>query len=106
MRKPTISFRHFDSTGPLSVYWYPGPYGDAVEAIRGSGPEAPKGVDGRSSDNGMILARLGWQPSRPLREGIEKTYAWIYDQYAARGEAAAAAGVTRLPKAWKSNSTG
>ena len=37
MRKPTISFRHFDGSGPLSVYWYPGPYGDAVEAIRGSG---------------------------------------------------------------------
>ena len=37
MRKRTISFRHFDGSGPLSVYWYPGPYGDAVEAIRGSG---------------------------------------------------------------------
>jgi len=47
-------------------------------------PEAPKGVDGRSSDNSMILARLGWQPSTPLRAGIEKTYAWIYDQYVAR----------------------
>jgi GDP-D-mannose 3',5'-epimerase len=47
-------------------------------------PEAPKGVDGRSSDNSLILARLGWQPSTPLRGGIEKTYAWIYDQYVER----------------------
>jgi nucleoside-diphosphate-sugar epimerase len=47
-------------------------------------PDAPKGVDGRSSDNGMILARLGWQPATPLRQGLEPTYAWIYDQYVAR----------------------
>jgi hypothetical protein len=37
MKKPTISFRHFGGSGPLSVYWYPGPYGDAVEAKDGSG---------------------------------------------------------------------
>ena len=37
MKKPMISFRHFDGSGPLSVYWYPGPYGDAVEAVCGSG---------------------------------------------------------------------
>ena len=37
MKKPSISFRPFDGSGPLSVYWYPGPYGDAVEAVRGSG---------------------------------------------------------------------
>ncbi len=46
--------------------------------------DAPKGVDGRSSDNSLIQARLGWQPSTPLRAGIEKTYAWIYDQCVAR----------------------
>ena len=37
MRKPTISFRHFGGSGPLSVYWHPGPYGDELEASRGSG---------------------------------------------------------------------
>ena len=37
MKKPTVSFRHFGSSGPLSVYWYPGPYGDAVEAKDGAG---------------------------------------------------------------------
>ena len=37
MKKPTVSFRHFGGSGPLSVYWYRGPYGDAVEAKSGSG---------------------------------------------------------------------
>jgi hypothetical protein len=37
MKQPKISFRHFGGSGPLSVYWYPGPYGDAVEATQGKG---------------------------------------------------------------------
>lgn len=37
MKRPTISFRHFGGSGPLSAYWYPGPYGDAVEATQGKG---------------------------------------------------------------------
>ncbi len=41
---------------------------------------APKGVRGRSSDNTVIRARLNWAPSIRLRDGMEKTYAWIYDQ--------------------------
>jgi nucleoside-diphosphate-sugar epimerase len=44
---------------------------------------APKGVRGRNSDNTMIQERLGWEPSISLREGLEKTYAWIFDQAAA-----------------------
>jgi GDP-D-mannose 3',5'-epimerase len=44
---------------------------------------APKGVRGRSSDNTLIKARLGWAPSIRLRDGMEKTYAWIYDQMVA-----------------------
>jgi nucleoside-diphosphate-sugar epimerase len=40
----------------------------------------PQGVRGRNSDNRLIRERLGWQPSRPLREGMEKTYAWISAQ--------------------------
>ena len=38
---------------------------------------APKGVNGRNSDNTMILQRLDWQPSIRLRDGLEKTYKWI-----------------------------
>jgi nucleoside-diphosphate-sugar epimerase len=45
---------------------------------------APKGVNGRNSDNTMILDRLGWEPSTRLRDGLEKTYRWIHDEFAAK----------------------
>ena len=45
--------------------------------------DAPKGVRGRNSDNTRIRERLGWEPSTPLAEGMEKTYAWIYDELVA-----------------------
>ncbi len=45
---------------------------------------APKGVTGRNSDNTLIRKYLGWEPSIPLRIGLEKTYRWIYDEYVAR----------------------
>jgi GDP-D-mannose 3',5'-epimerase len=50
---------------------------------------APKGVNGRNSDNTLIQKYLGWEPSISLRDGLAKTYAWIYDQYQLRerGEA-------------------
>ena len=41
---------------------------------------APKGVNGRNSDNTLIRKYLGWEPGVRLRDGLEKTYAWIYDQ--------------------------
>lgn len=40
----------------------------------------PLGVRGRNSDNRLIAQKLGWKPSRPLREGLEKTYNWIAAQ--------------------------
>jgi GDP-D-mannose 3', 5'-epimerase len=40
----------------------------------------PLGVRGRNSDNRLIRERLKWSPSRPLREGLEKTYGWIESQ--------------------------
>jgi nucleoside-diphosphate-sugar epimerase len=42
---------------------------------------APKGVNGRNSDNTMIRAALGWEPSIKLRDGMERTYRWIEDEY-------------------------
>jgi GDP-D-mannose 3', 5'-epimerase len=45
---------------------------------------APRGVNGRNSDNTRIKQYLNWEPNIPLRVGLEKTYAWIYDQYVAR----------------------
>jgi GDP-D-mannose 3',5'-epimerase len=44
---------------------------------------APKGVKGRNSDNTRIQEIMGWQPSISLREGMEKTYRWIYDKMSA-----------------------
>jgi nucleoside-diphosphate-sugar epimerase len=46
--------------------------------------DAPKGVAGRNSDNTFIQQVLNWEPSTPLRTGMEKTYAWIKQQYADR----------------------
>jgi GDP-D-mannose 3',5'-epimerase len=40
----------------------------------------PLGVRGRNSDNRLIREKLSWAPSRPLREGLEKTYWWIREQ--------------------------
>ena len=39
--------------------------------------DAPKGVNGRNSDNSKILEYLGWEPSIRLRSGLERTYQWI-----------------------------
>jgi len=45
---------------------------------------APKGVNGRNSDNTLIKKLLGWAPPTRLRDGMEKTYRWIYDEYVAK----------------------
>ena len=42
--------------------------------------DGPLGVRGRNSDNKLIQEKLGWKPSRPLRDGLEKTYRWIQQQ--------------------------
>ena len=59
---------------------------DIVEEIAGItlkrryNRDAPKGVRGRNSDNTLIKQKLGWAPSIPLREGMQKTYRWIHDE--------------------------
>ncbi len=42
--------------------------------------DAPKGVNGRNSDNTKILKELGWEPSIRLKDGMAKTYQWIEEQ--------------------------
>jgi GDP-D-mannose 3', 5'-epimerase len=42
--------------------------------------DAPKGVNGRNSDNTLIKKYLGWEPNISLRNGLEATYRWIYQQ--------------------------
>jgi GDP-D-mannose 3',5'-epimerase len=61
---------------------------DLVEGIAGIklqrsyNLKAPKGVNGRNSDNTLIKRVFDWEPSTKLRAGLEKTYAWIHDQIA------------------------
>jgi GDP-D-mannose 3', 5'-epimerase len=60
---------------------------DIVEDIAGIKLErhynlsAPKGVNGRNSDNTLIQKLMGWEPGIKLKEGMKKTYDWIYDEY-------------------------
>ena len=42
----------------------------------------PEGVRGRTSDNRLIRARLGWDPALDLRAGMARTYDWIAAQVA------------------------
>ncbi len=51
-----------------------------VKLKRSYNLKAPKGVNGRNSDNTLIKNYLGWEPGIRLREGLEKTYGWIYDK--------------------------
>ena len=51
-----------------------------VRLVRRYDVAAPKGVNGRNSDNTRILALLGWEPSTRLRDGLETTYRWICDE--------------------------
>jgi nucleoside-diphosphate-sugar epimerase len=45
--------------------------------------DAPRGVRGRNSDNTKITRELDWAPATELRDGMAKTYAWIYDRMTA-----------------------
>ena len=62
---------------------------DIVESIAGVKlerqylPDAPRGVNGRNSDNTLIRKEFGWEPRISLRQGLEATYEWIYDQLTA-----------------------
>ena len=62
---------------------------DLVEGIAGVklkrnyNLSAPKGVNGRNSDNTRIKELMGWEPSTRLRDGLEKTYAWIHGEIVA-----------------------
>jgi nucleoside-diphosphate-sugar epimerase len=65
-----------------------------IKTTRRHDLSAPQGVRGRNSDNTLVRATLDWEPSTSLRDGLERTYRWIYDdlsrsgvrEYAATGE--------------------
>lgn len=45
-------------------------------------PKKVLGVMGRNSNNTIILKELNWKPKYSLKEGIKKTYSWIYGRIA------------------------
>ncbi|MCX8091071.1 MAG: NAD-dependent epimerase/dehydratase family protein [Verrucomicrobiae bacterium] len=51
-----------------------------VKLKRNYNLNAPKGVNGRNSDNTLIQKIFGWEPRTRLRDGLEITYRWIYDE--------------------------
>jgi nucleoside-diphosphate-sugar epimerase len=69
----------------------------AIKVVRRYNLDAPTGVRGRNSDNAIIRAQLGWEPSIRLRSGIEQTYRWVYDQVSASGMSPRASARTVYP---------
>jgi nucleoside-diphosphate-sugar epimerase len=57
-----------------------------VKLKRNYNLSAPKGVNGRNSDNTLIKKVFGWEPNTKLRDGLEITYRWIYDEIAKGGD--------------------
>jgi len=55
-----------------------------VKLKRNHNLDAPKGVNGRNSDNTLIQELLGWAPGITLRDGMAKTYEWIHAEYLAK----------------------
>ena len=51
-----------------------------VKLKRSYNLKAPKGVNGRNSDNTLIQKIYTWEPATKLSDGLERTYRWIYDQ--------------------------
>ena len=51
-----------------------------VKLKRNYNLSAPRGVNGRNSDNTLIQEKLNWAPSIRLREGLALTYAWIENE--------------------------
>ena len=50
------------------------------EFIAKYGFKCPQGVRGRNSDNKLYKEHMGWEPTQPLRIGMEKTFEWINKQ--------------------------
>jgi len=48
----------------------------------------PQGVRGRNSDNALLRELLNWEPRITLREGMERTYSWIWGELDQQGCAA------------------
>lgn len=47
----------------------------------------PQGVRGRNSDNSLLRQVLGWEPNTTLRQGLQQTYPWIWEEMRRQGRA-------------------
>ena len=47
--------------------------------------DKPKGVRGRSSNNDLVKKVLNWSFKIKLKEGLKKTYDWIYTESKKKG---------------------
>ena len=47
--------------------------------------DKPKGVRGRSSNNDLVKKILGWEYRIKLKDGLKKTYEWIYSEIKKKG---------------------
>lgn len=43
-------------------------------------PDAPKGVNGRNSDNSLLKQLVAWEPDTGLRYGMSMLYDWVYSE--------------------------
>ncbi len=59
----------------------------AIKLTRAYKLDAPKGVNGRNSDNTKTKKLLGWEPAVRLRDGLALTYDWISQQISERQSA-------------------
>ena len=55
--------------------------------VKNHDPSKPQGVRGRNSDNRLLREVVGWEPKITLREGIERTYPWIWSELHRQGRA-------------------
>lgn len=65
-----------------------------VKLKRSYNLSAPKGVNGRNSDNTLIKEVFDWEPSTRLRDGLERTYRWIWNEMSTSKTGPAPAGVS------------
>ena len=53
---------------------------DGEEFYTKYGFKCPVGVRGRNSDNKLYKEKMGWEPTKPLYEGMKETFKWINQQ--------------------------
>ncbi|MDA9613530.1 NAD-dependent epimerase/dehydratase family protein [bacterium] len=53
---------------------------DGQDFIDKYGHKCPVGVNGRNSDNTLFREKIGWEVSKPLIDGMTRTYSWINKQ--------------------------